>query len=177
MILKFWLNVSQEEQRERFLARIDEPEKNWKFSAGDVAEREHWDDYMQAYEEALNATSRPWAPWYAIPADDKPFMRWMVAASCGRRSKRLPLAWPEADEDETGGSWRRCERGSCSPLARDFLFSPQALQELGQPPPGLCERRDGGPSTSRVRASGCPPRPVDQSTVKGMRAIRSRIRV
>ncbi len=80
VILKFWLNVSKEEQRQRFLARIDEPEKNWKFSESDVRERQHWDEYMAAYEEALRETSRPWAPWYAIPADDKRFMRATVAS-------------------------------------------------------------------------------------------------
>ncbi|MEJ2189449.1 MAG: polyphosphate kinase 2 family protein, partial [Acidobacteriota bacterium] len=79
VILKFWLNVSKEEQRRRFLSRLDEPEKNWKFSSADVKERGCWDDYMKAYEEALNATSRPWAPWYAIPADDKRNMRVAVA--------------------------------------------------------------------------------------------------
>ena len=62
VILKFWLNVSRDEQKRRFLARLDDPDKNWKFNPGDVAERRYWDDYMHAYEEALNATSRPWAP-------------------------------------------------------------------------------------------------------------------
>ncbi|MGA9573551.1 MAG: PPK2 family polyphosphate kinase, partial [Lysobacterales bacterium] len=65
VVLKFWLNVSRTEQRKRFLSRLDEPQKNWKFSAGDVEESGHWDEYMHAYEQALNATSRPWAPWYA----------------------------------------------------------------------------------------------------------------
>ncbi|MBU2500300.1 polyphosphate kinase 2 family protein, partial [bacterium] len=68
IILKFWLNVSRAEQKNRFLARLDEPHKNWKFSTSDVEERRHWDAYMEAYEEALAATSRPWAPWYTIPA-------------------------------------------------------------------------------------------------------------
>jgi polyphosphate kinase 2 (PPK2 family) len=85
--LKFWLNVSKEEQRQRFLARIDEPEKNWKFSEGDVRERQYWDAYMHAYEEALGATSRPWAPWYAIPADDKRYMR--ERAEFGRLREQL----------------------------------------------------------------------------------------
>jgi PPK2 family polyphosphate:nucleotide phosphotransferase len=78
-VLKFWLNVSLMEQKKRFLARIDEAEKNWKFAEGDVKERAHWPQYMQAYEEALGATSRAHAPWYAIPADSKPFMRYTVA--------------------------------------------------------------------------------------------------
>ena len=79
VILKFWLNVSRDEQRKRFLARLEEPQKNWKFSAGDIDESALWKDYMNAYGHALNATSRPWAPWYAIPADHKPYMRAAVA--------------------------------------------------------------------------------------------------
>ena len=100
VILKFWLNVSKEEQRQRFLARIDEPRKNWKFSAGDVHERTFWKDYMTAYEEAVNATSRPWAPWYAIPADDKPFMRLTVAQIIVKSLKKLKLKYPAVDEKE-----------------------------------------------------------------------------
>ncbi len=68
-ILKFWLNVSKDEQKRRFLARIEDPAKNWKFSMGDIRERGYWEDYMNAYEQALGHTSMPWAPWYAIPAD------------------------------------------------------------------------------------------------------------
>ena len=100
VILKFWLNVSKEEQRQRFLARIEEPQKNWKFSAGDVHERTYWKDYMAAYREALNATSRPWAPWYAIPADDKPFMRLTVAQIIVKSLKKLNLKYPAVDEKE-----------------------------------------------------------------------------
>ncbi len=95
IIIKFWLNVSPEEQRRRFLSRLNEPEKNWKFSAGDVAERQHWGEYMQAYEAALNATSRPWAPWYAIPADDKPYMRLCVAETIVQTLKQLALEYPQ----------------------------------------------------------------------------------
>lgn len=69
VILKFWLNVSKDEQKARFLSRIENPDKNWKFSLSDVRERRLWDEYMEAYEEALNETSRDWAPWYAIPGD------------------------------------------------------------------------------------------------------------
>jgi PPK2 family polyphosphate:nucleotide phosphotransferase len=98
VILKFWLNVSREEQRQRFLARLDEPEKNWKFAVGDVKERGHWDDYMDAYQDALNATSRPWAPWYAVPADDKPNMRLIVADVIVRALKGLDLQYPQIDE-------------------------------------------------------------------------------
>jgi PPK2 family polyphosphate:nucleotide phosphotransferase len=100
VILKFWLNVSREEQRERFLARLDEPKKNWKFSSGDVAERRHWEAYMAAYEDALNATSRPHAPWYAIPADDKPYMRLAVAEIVVRTLESLGLEYPKVDKAE-----------------------------------------------------------------------------
>ena len=74
-IVKLFLNVSQEEQRERFLARIDEPEKNWKFSASDARERRHWDKYQRAFADMLSATSTEHAPWHVIPADRKWFMR------------------------------------------------------------------------------------------------------
>lgn len=94
VILKFWLNVSREEQRQRFLARLDEPEKNWKFATGDVRERERWKDYMAAYQDALNATSVAHAPWYAIPADSKSFMRATVADIVVRTLKSLDLRYP-----------------------------------------------------------------------------------
>jgi PPK2 family polyphosphate:nucleotide phosphotransferase len=97
VILKFWLNVSKAEQRKRLLERIDEPEKNWKFNPGDIDERERWDDYINAYEEALRATSRPWAPWYAIPADDKPFARWQVAKLVNDALAQLDLEFPRPD--------------------------------------------------------------------------------
>lgn len=100
VILKFWLNVSKQEQKNRFLSRLNEPEKHWKFSTGDVRERGYWDQYMQAYQEALAATSRPWAPWYAIPADDKPYMRAQVADIVLRTLHSLKLKYPEVDEAE-----------------------------------------------------------------------------
>lgn len=100
VILKFWLNVSKEEQRARFLARLAEPEKNWKFNGGDVGERAYWRDYMQAYEDALNATSRPHAPWYAIPADSKSFMRMTVAEIVLDTLKKMKLQYPVLDAAE-----------------------------------------------------------------------------
>lgn len=100
VVLKFWLNVSRAEQRQRFLDRIDEADKNWKFSAGDIAESRLWDQYMDAYQEALRATSRPWAPWYAIPADSKPYMRATVADIIVRTIKALPLRWPVPDDED-----------------------------------------------------------------------------
>jgi len=100
VILKFWLNVSKDEQKRRFLSRLDEPSKNWKFEPGDVVERRHWDDYMQAYEDALNATSRPWAPWFSIPADDKAYMQARVAEIIIEALQNIGLRYPEpSDED------------------------------------------------------------------------------
>lgn len=109
IILKFWLNVSLEEQKRRFLDRLNEPEKNWKFSAGDVKERGYWKEYMHAYQEALNATSRPWAPWYAIPADDKPYMRKTVAEIIVNTMQSLDMQYPEVGEKDraTFGEMRR----------------------------------------------------------------------
>ncbi|MDP3856803.1 MAG: polyphosphate kinase 2 family protein [Stagnimonas sp.] len=100
VILKFWLNVSKDEQRDRFLARLDEPEKNWKFNGGDVGEREHWRAYMAAYEDALKATSRPYAPWYAIPADSKSYMRLTVAEIVVQALEAMNLRYPVLDAAE-----------------------------------------------------------------------------
>jgi len=100
VILKFWLHVSKDEQRKRFLDRIEEPDSNWKFSSGDLGERARWDDYMKAYEAALNETSRPWAPWYAIPADNKRYMRLAVAKVVVEALEALPLRFPEVSEKE-----------------------------------------------------------------------------
>ena len=100
VILKFWLNVSHDEQRRRFLDRIDEPESRWKFNPGDVHERGFWNEYMSAYETALNETSRPWAPWYAIPADDKPFMRRTVAELVLRTMERMDPQYPTLSAEE-----------------------------------------------------------------------------
>ncbi|MEM7244850.1 MAG: PPK2 family polyphosphate kinase [Acidobacteriota bacterium] len=100
VILKFFLNVSHAEQRRRFLDRLDEKDKNWKFSMSDVEERRHWPAYMDAYQAALNATSREHAPWYAIPADDKPYMRRVVAEAIVDRLEKLGLKPPELSEKE-----------------------------------------------------------------------------
>ena len=99
VVLKFWLNVSREEQRCRFLSRLEEPEKNWKFSVGDVEERAYWDSYMGAYEAALQGTSKPWAPWYAIPADSKPYMRMVIAELLVQTLEQLGLEYPKPDEE------------------------------------------------------------------------------
>lgn len=95
LVLKFWLNVSKKEQKNRFLSRLDEPAKNWKFNPDDVAERKFWEQYIRAYEDALNATSRPWAPWYAIPADSKPVMRAAVAEILVAALAALRMEYPE----------------------------------------------------------------------------------
>ena len=100
IVLKFWLHVSKDEQRNRFLSRLEEPHKNFKFSINDVNERRYWNDYMLAYQDALNATSRSWAPWYAIPADDKPYMRMLVADIIVRTMKKLRLSYPSVDPEE-----------------------------------------------------------------------------
>ena len=100
VILKFWLNVSRDEQKRRFLARLDDPDKNWKFEPNDVKERRYWDDYMNAYQDALNATSQPWAPWYAIPADDKPYMRARVADIVISTLQSIGLKYPEPSEKD-----------------------------------------------------------------------------
>ena len=103
VLLKFFLHVSAEEQRRRFLARIDEPEKNWKFSAADVAERRHWKDYQRAYEDAIRATAAPHAPWFVVPADRKWFTRLIVAEAITEAMEDLDLRYPEISEGERAG--------------------------------------------------------------------------
>lgn len=100
VVIKFWLNVSQDEQKRRFLSRLNEPEKHWKFDSGDLKERTLWDDYMNAYQELLNATSTKSAPWYAIPADNKLFMRVEVARTIVETLKSMDPQYPSVDQDE-----------------------------------------------------------------------------
>ncbi len=95
IVLKFFLHLSKDEQKERFMDRLERPEKNWKFSAADLAEREYWDDYQQAYEDALTATSTKWAPWYVIPADHKWVTRAVVADILTTSITKLNLSFPE----------------------------------------------------------------------------------
>lgn len=99
IILKFFLNISKEEQKLRFLERIDDPTKNWKFALQDVEERQHWDAYMDAYEATFNATSTEWAPWYIIPADKKWFMRHAVCDIIVEKLKSLKLKYPVLEDD------------------------------------------------------------------------------
>jgi polyphosphate kinase 2 (PPK2 family) len=100
VILKFFLNVSQEEQHERFLERVTDPDNHWKFNAGDLAESKNWKHYMSAYEDALRATSKPWAPWYAIPADSKSYMRRAVAEIVVGTLKQLEIPYPQLSEKD-----------------------------------------------------------------------------
>jgi PPK2 family polyphosphate:nucleotide phosphotransferase len=96
-ILKFFLHVSRKEQKKRFLDRLEEPEKNWKFSASDVQERKFWGDYMDAFEEAIRATASKHAPWFVVPADNKWFTRLVVAAAIVDAMESLDLAYPKVD--------------------------------------------------------------------------------
>lgn len=99
VVLKFFLNLSKEEQKRRLLARINRPEKNWKFSLADAKERAHWDDYMNAFEETFNHTSTEWAPWHIIPADNKWFTRTVVADVIVAKLKSLKLSYPVVSEE------------------------------------------------------------------------------
>ncbi len=99
LILKFFLNISRDEQRKRFIARIDEVDKNWKFSEGDVKERAFWDAYQQAYEDAINETAMPYAPWFVVPADDKKTMRLIVAQAVLEALNDIEMAYPSVTDE------------------------------------------------------------------------------
>lgn len=135
IVLKFFLNVSKEEQRKRFLARLQEPEKNWKFSTGDVSERDNWDEYMAAYEAAMATNSKPWAPWYCIPADNKSYMRAVVAELVVEALRSLDLAYPVPSEEDR----------------RHFAKMEQVL--LSQAPPSDEERGKSAKSKTSGRKS------------------------
>ena len=98
-IVKVFLHISKEEQRKRFLSRLDEPAKNWKFSVADLAERKHWDEYQGAYEEALSATSTTWAPWYVVPADHKYALRALVGGIVVDAIDQMKLKSPQVPEE------------------------------------------------------------------------------
>jgi polyphosphate kinase 2 (PPK2 family) len=100
VIRKFFLNLSKREQKRRFLQRLDNPEKNWKFSAADIRERKYWDDYMNAYEEMIAATSKKHAPWYVVPADNKWYTRLVVAAAIVDTLQELNLSYPKLSPKE-----------------------------------------------------------------------------
>jgi PPK2 family polyphosphate:nucleotide phosphotransferase len=99
VVLKFFLHLSRAEQKRRFLARLETPDKNWKFSAADIAEREHWDEYMDAYEDAIAATAAPYAPWFVVPADHKWFARLVVVEALVAALEDLDLKPPEISAD------------------------------------------------------------------------------
>lgn len=100
LVLKFWLNVSKSEQKNRFLSRLDEPEKHWKFSSSDLKERGFWNDYMDAYQDLLLKTTKPWAPWFGIPADNKLYMRVQVARIIVDNLKAMKPQYPVAQQKE-----------------------------------------------------------------------------
>jgi PPK2 family polyphosphate:nucleotide phosphotransferase len=108
--VKFFLHVSKDEQKRRFLRRLDKPHKEWKFNADDVVERQLWGDYMAAFEEAITATSTPWAPWYVIPADHKHVMQAMVASILVDTIESLDLSWPTVSPDEHAANVRAREQ-------------------------------------------------------------------
>ena len=108
-IIKFFLHVSKEEQKKRFLARIDTPSKNWKFEEADVRERAHWKDYMNAYQEAIRVTGTEDCPWYVVPSDDKKNMRLIVSAAILDEMQRMNLTWPKLPADKLGGL-ARCKK-------------------------------------------------------------------
>jgi polyphosphate kinase 2 (PPK2 family) len=100
LILKFFLHLSKDEQKIRFLDRIDSPEKNWKFSMADAKERLHWDEYQSAYEEMLSATSTDVAPWYVLPADDKWFTRLCLGSVIFFEFEKLKLSYPKVNKEQ-----------------------------------------------------------------------------
>lgn len=100
LVVKFFLNVSKKEQKKRFIERIDDPSKNWKFSAGDLEERKFWKQYMAAYEEAIKKTASEKSPWYVIPADDKPFARMVIAGAIIQAMDSMKLAYPKISEEQ-----------------------------------------------------------------------------
>jgi polyphosphate kinase 2 (PPK2 family) len=100
VIIKFFLHVSKAEQKERFLKRIEDPAKNWKFSMGDIEERKYWDEYQIAYQEAISATSKRHAPWYVIPADKKWFMRLAVSEIIVKEMKKLKPEFPKLNKKQ-----------------------------------------------------------------------------
>ena len=103
MVLKFFLHISKEEQRQRFLKRIEDEDKNWKFSLKDVEERQHWDEYMEAYEDTIQHTASKYAPWYVVPADNKWFMRLVVASAIVQNLNALDLEYPSLTKEELKG--------------------------------------------------------------------------
>ena len=119
-IRKFFLHISHAEQKRRFLERLDTPEKNWKFSAADIAERRYWREYMAAYQDMIRATATPWAPWYVVPADHKWFTRAVVAGAVIDALASLDLRYPEVDKGQRAelAAARKALRAAREPPAR-----------------------------------------------------------
>lgn len=132
LILKFFLHVSKDEQAKRFLERIDDPAKNWKFNMGDVTERRLWDDYMRYYEETIRETSRPHAPWFVVPADRKWFTRLVVASALVEGIEGLNLHFPKVDD-----------------AAREELKQSRVLLAAELP-----EKKSGGKGNDKSKGSG-----------------------
>jgi polyphosphate kinase 2 (PPK2 family) len=97
VIRKFFLHLSEKEQKRRFMARLDEPEKNWKFSAADVHEREYWDDYQKAYEDMIRKTATKHAPWYVVPSDNKWFTHLVISAVIAETLEEIGVSFPKVD--------------------------------------------------------------------------------
>ena len=145
--VKLFLNVSKEEQRRRFLARIDEADRNWKFSAGDARERAYWDAYQKAFSDVLSRTSTEWAPWYVVPADDKPFAR---VAAAGILAHTLIEIDPRFPNDPGRGGRDRSSRSRSSsrrrrlPAQRRIRSRPSTRSGPRGRSPGRERSRDGG---------------------------------
>ncbi|MBP0451481.1 polyphosphate kinase 2 family protein [Kitasatospora sp. RG8] len=135
-VVKIFLNLSKEEQRTRFLKRIDLPEKNWKFSAADIRERERWDDYQKAFSEMLSATSTPWAPWYVVPADRKWFARICAAAVLAHTLIGLDPQYPTVGDEarkELRAARRRLEEQAPEGAADDPYAAAHPVGRDGRP--------------------------------------------
>ena len=129
-IVKLFLHVSKSEQRRRLLARLTAPHKEWKFSATDLAERAYWDDYMQAFEDAISATSTPWAPWHVIPADHKPLMRALAALAIVDAISSLELQWPQVTAEERAANQRAREQLEAEDEAAHTALTPAAAARI-----------------------------------------------
>ena len=151
MVRKFFLHVSKKEQKRRFLERIENPEKNWKFSSSDAEEREHWDEYMEAYEEMIRHTATKEAPWYVVPADNKWFTRVVVAAAVIEALASLELEYPEVGEDEAEGTG--CGQG----CAREEIV-PTRPHELHDQTPSRLRLRCGAREERAIQHDGIPGR-------------------
>ncbi len=140
-IVKLFLNVSNEEQRRRFLDRIDEPQKNWKFSAADAAERGRWDDYQKAFADMLSGTSTAWAPWYVVPADDKPYARLVAAGAIAHALVEINPRYPKVSaEARTALEQARAE------LLAEGRGGGDVPDAGGGPAPEGASAADGGPA-------------------------------